>query len=265
MSFPRPLAEPAPIADAARLGTVLGIWAHPDDEAFLSAGLMAAARDAGNRVACVTATLGERGTDDPTRWPPHRLSAVRGHELRASLAALDVTEHHLLGLTDGALAAAPSDVITRRLARIITTVQPDTIVTFGPDGMTGHEDHQAVSAWSTAAHAAAAPDKRLLYATTTEEFVQAWEPCREQFDIFLTGGLPLRTRASELAVSLRLGPADVDRKIVALRAQASQTTKLFAALGEEQVRQWWSTETFVAAHAARDRTQERGTYERGAA
>ena len=36
----------APIADAACLGTVLGIWAHPDDEAFLSAGLMAAARDA---------------------------------------------------------------------------------------------------------------------------------------------------------------------------------------------------------------------------
>ena len=54
----------APIADAARLGTLLGIWAHPDDEAFLSAGLMAAARDAGHRVVCVTATLGERGTDD---------------------------------------------------------------------------------------------------------------------------------------------------------------------------------------------------------
>jgi LmbE family N-acetylglucosaminyl deacetylase len=244
---------------------VLGIWAHPDDEAFLSAGLMAAARDAGNRVVCVTATLGERGTDDPTRWPPHRLSAVRGHELRASLAALDVTEHHLLGLADGTLAAQPADEVTRRLARIITTVEPDTIVTFGPDGMTGHEDHQAVSAWPTAAHAAAAPEKRLLYATTTEDFVEAWEPFRERFNIFLTGGLPLRTRGSELAVSLRLGPAAVDRKIVALRAQASQTTQLFAALGEEQVRRWWSTETFVAADAARDRTQERGTYERGAA
>ena len=66
----------APIADAARLGTVLGIWAHPDDEAFLSAGLMAAARDEGNRVVCVTATLGERGTDDPASWPPGRLGAV---------------------------------------------------------------------------------------------------------------------------------------------------------------------------------------------
>ena len=116
--------------------------------------------------------------------------------------------------------------------------------------MTGHEDHQTVSAWATAAHAAARPGARLLYATTTEEFVQAWEPCREQFNIFLTEGLPLRTPASDLAVSLRLEPAAVDRKIVALRAQASQTTALFAALGEERVRQWWSTETFVAADAA---------------
>src|SRR3954463_15396505 len=80
MSFLRPHAEAAPIADATRLGNVLGIWAHPDDEAFLSAGLMAAVRDAGNRVVCVTATSGELGTDDPIRWPPHRLGAVRRHE-----------------------------------------------------------------------------------------------------------------------------------------------------------------------------------------
>jgi LmbE family N-acetylglucosaminyl deacetylase len=265
MSFLRPPAGPAAIADAARLGTVLGIWAHPDDEAFLSAGLMAAARDAGNRVVCVTATLGELGTDDPIRWPPHRLGAIRWHELRASLAALEVTEHHVLGLSDGTLAAQPAEAITGRLAGIIAAVQPDTIVTFGPDGMTGHEDHQAVSAWSTAAHAVAAPDSRLLYAATTEEFVQAWEPCREQFNIFLTEGLPKSTPRSELAVSLQLGPAAVDRKIVALRAQASQTTALFAALGEERVRQWWSTEAFVAADAACDRPKERGTYVRSGA
>jgi hypothetical protein len=28
-------------AGVAGLGTVLGVWAHPDDEAYLSAGLMA--------------------------------------------------------------------------------------------------------------------------------------------------------------------------------------------------------------------------------
>ena len=34
--------------DVAELGTILGIWAHPDDEAYLSGGLMALARDNGS-------------------------------------------------------------------------------------------------------------------------------------------------------------------------------------------------------------------------
>lgn len=133
------------VTDVTGLGTVLGIWAHPDDEAFLAGGLMAAARDAGQRVVCVTATLGEHGTDDPHAWPPDRLARVRRHELAASLAVLGVDEHHLLGITDGTCAAQPHDALVRHLGRVIDTVVPDTIVTFGPDGLTGHEDHQTVS------------------------------------------------------------------------------------------------------------------------
>ena len=250
----------APITDATDLGTVLGVWAHPDDEAFLSGGLMAAAAAAGRRVVCVTATLGEHGTADPRRWPPDRLSLVRAHELRASLAALGVTEHHLLGIRDGTCAARPHDAVVRRLARIIDGVAPDTVVTFGPDGVTGHEDHQTVSAWATAARSIAAPWARLLYATTTEEFVEQWEPAREAFDVFLAEGLPLRTPASELAVHLHLGPAELDRKIVALRAQASQTGGLLAAVGEEQFRRWWSTEAFVAAESVQSRAPRWGTW-----
>jgi LmbE family N-acetylglucosaminyl deacetylase len=249
-----------PISDVTRLGTVLGIWAHPDDEAFLSAGLMAAARDAGQRVVCVTATLGEHGTDDPGSWPPRRMARVRERELHASMAALGVTEHHLLGLTDGTCAAAPHDRVVAHLARVIRAVEPDTIVTFGPDGMTGHEDHQTVSAWATEAHAVAAPETRLLYATTTEEFVRDWEPHRETFNVFLADGLPLRTPAADLAVDLRLDRDIVDRKIVALKAQASQTTGLFAALGEDRVRRWWSTETFIAANAVEPDARDWGTW-----
>lgn len=235
------------VTDAAALGTVLGIWAHPDDETLLSGGLMAAARDAGHRVVCVTATLGEHGTADPLRWPPQRLGRVRERELRASLAALDVTEHHLLGITDGTCATQPHDAVVRRIARIVDAVAPDTVVTFGPDGLTGHEDHQTVSSWAGAAVAAAAPGARLLHATTTEEFVRRWEPARGAFDIFLADGLPLRTPRADLAVELRLPPAQLDRKMVALRAQASQTGPLIATLGEDRVREWWSTETFVDA------------------
>ena len=76
----------------------------------------------------------------------------------------------------------------------------------------------------------------------------------------LADGLPLRTPAHELAVELRLDADAVDRKIVALRAQASQTTGLFEALGEERVREWWSTETFVEAHTGRARAQAFGTW-----
>jgi hypothetical protein len=117
-----------------------------------------------------------------------------------------------------------------------------------------------VSRWATAARAAAAPHARLLYATTTEEFVDRWLPAREVFTMFLADGLPLRTPASALAVELRLDEAMVDRKLVALRAQASQTEGLIAALGEERVRDWWSTETFVCADAAYAHAGEWGTW-----
>jgi LmbE family N-acetylglucosaminyl deacetylase len=256
---PAPAHDPT-ITDVADLGTVLGIWAHPDDEAFLSGGLMAAAAAAGRRVVCVTATLGEHGTADPQLWPPDRLRRVRALELRASLAALGVTEHHLLGITDGTCAAQPQDAVVHRLARIVDAAAPDTVVTFGPDGLTGHEDHQTVSAWATAARSIAAPDARLLYATTTEEFVEQWEPARAAFDVFLAEGLPLRTPTSELAVDLRLGPAELDRKIVALRAQASQTGGFLAAVGEERFRRWWSAEAFVSAGSVQSRAPQWGTW-----
>ena len=47
---------------AERLGTVLAVWAHPDDESFVAGGLLAAASDAGSRIVCLTATRGEHGT-----------------------------------------------------------------------------------------------------------------------------------------------------------------------------------------------------------
>lgn len=72
------------------LGSILGIWAHPDDETYLSGGLMAAAVDHGQRVACVTATRGRRGTEGLDRGSPERLAELRGRELAAALELLGV-------------------------------------------------------------------------------------------------------------------------------------------------------------------------------
>ena len=142
--------------------TLLGVWAHPDDEAYLSAGLMAEFRRRGDRVVVVTATLGERGTTDPHAWPPERLAPVRRAELRRSLAAVGVEELRVLGLPDGDCEQHDA---TDAIAGFITVLQPDLVVTFGPDGMTGHPDHRAVSRWTTRAMDVAQPGTTLWYAT----------------------------------------------------------------------------------------------------
>jgi LmbE family N-acetylglucosaminyl deacetylase len=76
------------MTDAASLGTILGVWAHPDDDIFLTAGLMATAIRAGNRVVDVTATRGEGGSMDEERWPPATKAAVRTAELLRSMEIL---------------------------------------------------------------------------------------------------------------------------------------------------------------------------------
>jgi len=82
--------------DVASLGTILGVWAHPDDDIFLSAGLMATAVRAAQRVVDVTATRGEGGSMDEERWPPDSMGEVRTKELLRSLEILGVQEHRFL-------------------------------------------------------------------------------------------------------------------------------------------------------------------------
>lgn len=232
--------------DTQDLGTVLGVWAHPDDEAFLSAGLMARVTDGGGHVACVTATRGERGTPDPGAWPPERLGRRRAAELRASLAAVGVTDHRFLGYVDGTLADVDEAEGTERVAEVLDRVRPDTVVTFGPDGMTGHGDHIAVSRWATQAVADVGRPVRLLYATTTAEFARRWGPVNRDLEAF-AAGLPLETPVEEIALELHLDADELDRKLVALAAQSSQIVPLIARLGEDVLRRWWGTESFTMA------------------
>lgn len=91
-------------------------------------------------------------------------------ELRASLALVGVREHRSLGFADGTCADVPAYDGEASVAELIAEVEPDTILTFGPDGMTGHPDHRAVSAWTTAAWRASGARARLLHATLTPRF-----------------------------------------------------------------------------------------------
>ena len=242
-------SRPRSAADvAAGLGTVLGIWAHPDDEAYLSGGLMAAAVDAGARVVCVTATRGERGTPDPHRWPPARLAPLREAELSASLAVLGVTDHRHLGYPDGGCAEVPAGDAVGRLAEVIAEVRPDTVLTFGPDGMTGHPDHRTVSAWTTSAVRQSEPGTalRLLYATKTAPWCDRFDALNRALQVF-PPGLPPRVPEAEVAVDVVLPEDLLDRKVAALRAHASQVGSLIDEVGEASFRSWIASESFSLA------------------
>ena len=221
------------------LGTVLMVWAHPDDETYLVGGLSAALTDTGRRVVCVTATRGEAG------GTAEGLAEIRTAELEAALDLLGVEEHHWLDYADGACASVDDDEAASRIRALVDDVRPETVVTFGPDGFTGHPDHQAVSRWVDLAlnhHAAGDHGVRLLHAVAREHRVDPG--LDEDYGVFELGR-PRVCADDELAVLLPLEGALLDRKVAALLAQESQTAGLVAAVGLPRFRAWVATEALA--------------------
>ena len=232
-------------ADVAQLGTIMGIWAHPDDEAYLSGGLMSMATDAGARVVCVTATRGERGTADPVEWPPDRLGSLRAVEMARCLEILGVTEHHWLGYRDGGCAAIDPSSATERLCELIEQVGPDTVLTFGDDGITGHPDHQAVGSWAAAAvDRVGRPGMRLLQAAVPRRRSPRWDRVDRDLGVY-EPGFPVGVPDRALAIDLALPAGATERKVRALTAQQSQTSGLISLLGRETYAAWVSDESFA--------------------
>ena len=76
----------------------------------------------------------------------------------------------------------------RRLATLIDEIRPDTVLTFGPDGLTGHRDHRAVSRWTTAAFRRAAPaGARLLQARPSERWAARWDAVNTRLGVYEPG------------------------------------------------------------------------------
>jgi LmbE family N-acetylglucosaminyl deacetylase len=219
------------------LGTILAVFAHPDDEAYLAGALMAVATDAGRRVVCVTATRGELGFPDDDPRSIEERAAVRTAEMAACLAELGVTEHRWLDHPDGGCSSVDDDGPVGVLAAIIDDVRPDVVLTFGPDGQTFHDDHITISRWTTLAHRAADHASRLLYATATPEWnALAGEHVDLDMVMMVPGVEPPTTPADELAVWFVADGELLDRKVRALECQASQVAGFVEHVGPDVYR-----------------------------
>lgn len=226
------------------LGAILSVWAHPDDEGYCCAGLMTTAVRGGQRVACVTATRGELGSTDPSRWPNGAgLAAVRTGELAATLAVLGVTEHYWLDYPDGGCDAVDQDQAIARLRKIVDRVQPDTVLTFGPDGATYHPDHMAVSRWVSAA--VAGTNARVLHQAVTPEWQAEVDRVIPPASVMMADREPVSIPASQCAVYLNLEGELLDLKFRAMLCQESQVGQLVSLAGPDLYRTMLAIEAFT--------------------
>jgi LmbE family N-acetylglucosaminyl deacetylase len=126
-------------------GPVLAVFAHPDDERVIGPLLSRLSRE-GREVHLVIATDGSKGvTDHAGIAAGAALASARAKEANCAATRLGVRHLHMLGLEDGGLASFETlGRLRTELTKIIGEVQPATIITFGPEGGTGHPDHRLV-------------------------------------------------------------------------------------------------------------------------
>jgi LmbE family N-acetylglucosaminyl deacetylase len=124
------------------------IVAHPDDESFPIGGTIAKTVAEGGEVMLVTATRGEAGI---LGLSPKETGRLRERELRAACKMLGVSDLRFLGYVDGTLDRVEAHAAIDQLIDLMRTFRPEVVISFGPDGISGHPDHLAVHRWAAAA------------------------------------------------------------------------------------------------------------------
>jgi LmbE family N-acetylglucosaminyl deacetylase/SAM-dependent methyltransferase len=123
-----------------RIGRLLVVAAHPDDETLAAGGFLRAAHAAGSRIELVVATDGEAAFPQASPADRRELARTRRDELHRALTALGVGDIavHWLGLPDSGLAA-----VEDRLAQALRLLASGVDACLGPWVHDPHPDHAA--------------------------------------------------------------------------------------------------------------------------
>lgn len=142
--------ETRPVRRLPRVGSVLAVCAHPDDETFGLGALLGALDDQGSRVSVICFTHGEVSTLGPA---PEELRELRAEELAGAAVALGVDRVELCDHPDGRLTEVPLSSLTAPVGRLLAETEPDFLLVFDEGGITGHPDHRRATAAALAATA----------------------------------------------------------------------------------------------------------------
>jgi LmbE family N-acetylglucosaminyl deacetylase len=239
------------------------VFAHPDDDAYGVSGTFALSAEGGDLESTVIlATSGEAGPiSDPSLATRENLAEVREAEERASWAAAGVAPSLLfLRYPDGGLPSVPREELVERVAEALRAARPQVVVTFGPEGITMHDDHVAIGEIATEAFHLLRRDaepgafQRLFYVGIPRSRMDRfWEVLREHgIDLgdpegpFMPRGVPDETIAA--AVDCR---SVGERKLEAILAHRTQIEE-FQVLPEPLQREFLQEEWFVQAWPERE-------------
>lgn len=214
------------------------VFAHPDDDTYGLGGTLAMEGDKLD-YTLIVATSGEAGPiSDPSLATRDDLADIREGEERESLEVLGLKDAsiHFLRYPDGGLKDAPRDELIERIAEVLRSVRPHLVVTFGPEGITKHDDHITAGQVATEAfHRARGPGggglafQRLYYnAIPRSELEQFWNSLRARgVDVgdpegpFMPRGVP------DESIRVRVDCREVvKRKLEAIRAHRTQQVEL---------------------------------------
>jgi LmbE family N-acetylglucosaminyl deacetylase len=117
--------------------------AHPDDEG-LAAGTMYENHRAGGETFLICATYGEKGKSHLAKpVSDAALKRVRKEELLRAAKILKIDEVIFFGLPDAHVKENAKKLFEKSLVTI-RAINPDYILSFGPEGISAHWDHITV-------------------------------------------------------------------------------------------------------------------------
>ncbi len=145
--------------------TLLGVFAHPDDESFGPGGTLAKYAAEGADVHVIIATDGAAGSVEESHTMPdgRSLAQLRGEELAHAAVILGLTSVWNLPYRDSGMRGSPDNQhpqallqqpiqeLVAELVGFIRRLRPQVIITHGPFGGYGHPDHIRVCEAVTAA------------------------------------------------------------------------------------------------------------------
>lgn len=230
---------------------LLVIVAHPDDETFALGGTVALAARAGAPVTVISATRGEKGTLNLAQpLSAQELGSLRTRELAEALALLGAQEPIVWDYGDGRLDQANAEELLGKILQVMDACKPHRIITFGPDGGTGHRDHVAIHALATEAFRRAslrADGPKELYwiarpAALREAFLQQ-RAARKQTPGHYHNEIPAVPYHDHELERVDIGPV-LELKIAAANRHASQNPARFVQRVQTQPKAFWQYEHF---------------------